>query len=276
MEYRALVSELQNELVGIYSFTPDIIKQCNLSIELCRNLISDFKAQVKQDGFDTIESEIEFFKFLKQVPLENLIYHFELKSFEVHFPKTSVALQEKFIRKYQKKLDSYFSRNIDFVQYVEQGKTYLDDKYFTRKYFKEFNITHSKLYYRDPDFSTSHDILLAKLNVNKRLVGYLRERTTNLGKKYNPSLARNGSSLKWTSSRTDMTELAYSLKKNGSVNFGEASIKEIIGALERAFNFQVGDPYKNFSEIKIRKKSRTKFLDELSHGLLSAMEDDDI
>ncbi len=218
MEYRRLVEELEHELKGIYSVTNNIVKQCHLAIELCRNLLTDFRYLVRQQGFDSMESEITFFKSIKQVPLENLIYHFELKSFEVNFPKNSKELQGKSIRKKLKKLDSFFSRNVDFVQYIEQGKTYLDDKYFTREYFGESNISHSMSYYRDPEFSTSHEILLAKLKVNKRLAIYLRKRRDGLETNTLPSLSTNANSLQWTSSRTDMTELAYSLKKNGSIN----------------------------------------------------------
>jgi len=106
----------------------------------------------------------------------------------VHFPKTNKALQKKHILKYQKKRGTYFTKNLDFVRYIEQRKTYLDDRYFTRAFFHEFNITHSKLYYRDPEFYSSHDVLLAKLNSNKRLIGYLSKRLDSLDRPLAPTL----------------------------------------------------------------------------------------
>jgi hypothetical protein len=73
-----------------------------------------------------------------------------------------------------------------------------------------------------------------------------------------------------------MTELVYALYHSGAVNNGNAEIKEIANALQRTFNFDLGDFYRTYTEIRARKKSRVKFLDELSSRLISRldMEDD--
>jgi len=274
MELRLLVQALRDELENNASVETDILERCNIAIVLCRNLLMDFKKKVTKKSFNDRNTEIEFFKDIKQAPLSNLIYHFDLKSFELFFPKGNERVQQKYIEKKLGKLNKFFINNLDFVQYIKLSKTYLDDRYFTREYFNEFNITHSKYYFRDPDFSTSHDLLLAKLNANQRLIVYLERRLSNLGK----VCANNDTYLNplvWTASRSDMTELGYSLIKSGAVNQGNASIKEIIHGLEQVFNFNSGDPYKNFSEIRRRKKSRTKFLDELTTCLVDKMDRDD-
>ena len=273
MEFKHKVEILYQELRTISSENSGVLNAANQAIILCRNLLLEFKTCVSKASFENIAQEIIFFKELKQHPLANLVYYFEMKSFEIHFPKGSERLQRKYIKKKLAKLNKFFSDNLDFVQYIEQEKTYLDDRYFTREYFSEFNITHSKYYFRDPRFSSSHDLLLAKLTANKRLINYLNNRLKNI-KDANCNLQAL-ENLVWTASRTDMTELGYSLIKSGAVNQGKTSIREIINGLERLFNFDSGDPYKNFSEIRIRKKSRTKFLDELAVGLLSKMDTDD-
>lgn len=273
MELKLLAQELRKQLESNISTNYDIFEQCNAAIILCRNLLIEFKKAIIEKRFENETAEIEFFKDIKQFPLSNLVYHFELKSFEIYFPKGSERIQRKYIQKKLAKLNRFFTTNLDFVQYIKQGQTYLDDRYFTREYFNKFNITHSKYYFRDPDFSSSHDLLLAKLLANVRLIRYLEKRLKNIGStNCNIKALEN---LVWTATRTDMTELGYSLKKSGAVNQGKASIKEIIQGLEQLFNFDSGDPYKNFSEIRIRKKSRTKFLDELTVGLLSKMDTED-
>ena len=76
-------------------------------------------------------------------------------------------------------------------------------------------------------------------------------------------------SLQWTSSKTALTELIYALHHSRSINNGNADIKEIAIMFQKVLHFDIGDYYKTFSEIKSRKISRTKFLDDLSSGLLS-------
>lgn len=273
MDFEYKVEILKKQIDTINSETSDILDATNKTIILCRNLLLEFKTCFKERTCDSISEEIVFFKEVKQFPLWNLVYHFELKSFEIHFPKGSKRIQRKYIQKKLSKLNRFFATNLDFVQYIEQGQTYLDDRYFTRKYFNDFNITHSKYYFRDPSFSSSHDLLLAKLLANIRLIEYLEKRFKNIDDSSCGIKALGN--LVWTASGTDLTELGYSLKRSGAINQGNVSIKEIINGLEQLFNFDSGDPYKNFSEIRIRKKSRTKFLDELTLGLLSKMDTED-
>lgn len=274
MELQLLSQELSEELARIKSITSDVVKRSDLSIVLCRNLLAKLKKTISRKIFKTVSDEITFFKHTKQIPLGNLVFFFELKSFEIHFPNGDDAVKKKFTSRKLKKLNEFFIQNLDFIQYVDQEKTYLDNHYFTREYFNEFNITHAKYYFRDPEFSTSHDLLLAKLSANRRLITYLESRLNQIGR-LNGHKAIPPSKLNWTASKTDMVELAYSLKNNGAVNKGNVHVIDILNALETAFAFKAGDPYKSFGEIRIRKKSRTKFLDELTISLISKLDRDD-
>jgi len=268
MHLNQLSEELENELLSIRSTTINVIKQSELSIVLCRNLLSNFKKQIYKNDFKNVTSEISFFKTTKQTPLFNLVYHSELRAIEIQFPKGNQEMQKKYVQKKIGKLNRFFMQNIDFIQYIEQDKTYLDDRYFTREFFNEFNITHSRYYFRDPDFSSSHDLLLAKLKANKHLITYLEIRFQNIGENNTTFNELTVNALKWTGTKTELTELIYALYHKKVINKGDAELKEIASTLERAFNFETGDIYKIFSEIRIRKKSRTKFLDDMSIGLL--------
>jgi len=85
MEKKLLAKELLNELESIHSTTLDIIKQADLSIVLCRNLLSKFKKMVLTSDCKDQTKEIEFFKEIKQIPLSNLIYFSDIRSFEAQF-----------------------------------------------------------------------------------------------------------------------------------------------------------------------------------------------
>lgn len=273
MDYEHKIGILQRRLKDINSGNLDILEISNKAIIYCRNLLTEFKANIIKLSFKSVSEEITFFKETKQYPLSNLIYYFEIKSFEVQFPKGNLEEQKRYSLKKLGKLNKYYLLNIDFHQYIIQGKSYLDDRYFTRKHFDEFNITHAKYYFRDPEFSSSHDILLAKFKAYNKLIEYIEHRIVNLNK---PKTTKKGfKPLNWTGSKVDMTELGYALKYHGSVNNGNSSVNEIIQQLEEVFNFSSGDPYKNYSEMRMRKKSRTKFLDELAIGLQTKMGNED-
>lgn len=97
MELKLLSKELQHELESIGYTTLNIIKQSDLSIILCRSLLLKFKKYVVKNKFTNVNSEIEFFKQIKQVPLSSLIYFSELRSFETQFPRGNKVTQKKII-----------------------------------------------------------------------------------------------------------------------------------------------------------------------------------
>lgn len=275
MKLELLSKELQDELESIRQTTLNRIKQSDLSIILCRNLLYKFKKYVVKNEFSDINSEIAFFKQIKQVPLSNLIYFSEVRSFETQFPRGNKGAQKMTINKELNKLNRFFVYNMDFVQYAEQGKVYLDHHYFTRDYFNKFNITYPKYYFRDPDFSSSHDLLLAKVKANKNLIGYLETRLKNINHINGAPIKNPVKTFQWTASKAALVELIYALDEYKAINGGKADLKETASLFQYIFNFDLGDFYKIYSEIKSRKKSRTKFLDDLTRELISRMDKDD-
>jgi hypothetical protein len=267
--------QLLKDLEDVRQTTVNVVKRAELAIILCRELLTKFKKIMVPYQFTSPDDEIAFFKNIKQVPLANLVYYSELKSFEIRFPKGNREAQKAYILEKIEKLNKFFVYNIDFVQYIENDKVYLDQHYFTRAFFNDFNVTHSLYYFRDPDFSTSHDLLLAKLTANKKLLPYLDNRLAKLEK--HPVSMENepACTLQWTGSKTALTEIIYALREANVLNGGSASLKEIAAVMQRTFNIELGDLYKIYSEIKQRKKNRTKFLDELALRLAEKMEKDD-
>lgn len=73
--------------------------------------------------------------------------------------------------------------------------------------------------------------------------------------------------IQWTAPKAALIELIYALYVSKTFNNGQTDIKQIADAFQRMFNYELGDYYKTFSEIKTRQKSKTKFLDELTYDL---------
>lgn len=276
MNIPSLIADFQKQLQDIEHSDSDIIKESKRAIILCRETLSCLKKEIIDKEFDTIDQEIEFFKTTKQIPLAHLIYYLECYTFETQFPVIDKKQQEKYISKSRHKIQSFFTRHLDFVNYIEQEHNHLDTWYFTRRKNGELKIIPTQDYTIEIEFNTSHDILLGKLLAYKRFIKYLEVRFEKQEQKTNIESLSKHYDLKWTSSKTALTELIYALYYSRAINHGNTDKKDIAMAFQKLFNFELGDFYKTLSEIKSRKKSRTRFLDELSINFVHEMEKSDI
>ena len=275
MKFDSLQEQLCMQLNEIKNQNSNIIKQADLSITACRSILSEMSKIISNSSFIDETDEINFFKKIKIQPLSQLVYFSELRSFEIQYPKACYRDQIEYLEKKIRKVNKFFNYNIEFIQYVRQDKTNLDSSYYIRANYNSLNITDTKSYYRAPDFSTSHDILLGKVKGFDLFINYLQNRLFHL---QNPDSTKlhdihKASKLKWTSTKIALTELIYALHSSGAINSGAADIKEIASMTERLFNVDLGDYYRTYLEIKMRKIDRVKFIDTLKASLLNRMEE---
>ena len=59
------------------------------------------------------------------------------------------------------------------------------------------------------------------------------------------------------------------------LNNGTSDIKETAEYFEKIFNIDLGDYYRTFLEIRMRKTNKTKFLNSLTDSLIKKMEEAD-
>jgi len=83
---KVLSKDLVKELDAVQITTLDIVKQCNLSILLCRDTLIEFKKEVVRRKFKDVAIEVEFFKEIKTIPLSNFLFFSDIRSFETRFP----------------------------------------------------------------------------------------------------------------------------------------------------------------------------------------------
>jgi hypothetical protein len=81
------------------------------------------------------------------------------------------------------------------------------------------------------------------------------------------------SPLTWTGSKADLIELIYGLETVGVINKGGADIKEIARRFESLFNISLGNFYRQFLDIRLRKKEKTTFLNQMKEKLEVRMDD---
>lgn len=262
MDFEREITKFKSELESIKrKNTSSPFKQLSDRITLCRALLKDLKIVILKYGFGSLSEEIQFFKHTKQVPFNHLIYYLKVYEFKNRINKMANSHWQEFIKEMRNGSYQFLMGHIDFVNYIDQGQTHLDIPYFTRGRSVQIMMIHTEDYFYDKDFNTSHDLLLAKVQANKRFIDYLDDHSL----QHSNNIQK--SKLKWTSSKVALTELIYALYHSGALNNGNLEIKDVAYGMQKLFNFELGDFYKTYSEIKLRKSSRTKFLDELSYRL---------
>lgn len=276
MSLEDLLEGYRSQLKEVTQEQHSPVLECNLVIKLSRKLLSSFRNQISTSCFIHDSEEIHFFKNVKSVPLCKLIYYSEIKSLETRYPKVGLEQQKKFLKRKMKMLNKFFLEHIEFVNYVQNNHSHFDFIYFVRKNFQESNVSIIKQYYQEPEFSTSHDFLFAKVKAFTKLAGYVENRLSFLlNPKNPPKNFHRKSNLMWTSSKTSLTELIYALHSSGAINSGAIDIKEIAQLAEDFFNVDLGDYYRTFLDLKRRKTSRTKFMKELANSLEKRMNETD-
>jgi hypothetical protein len=274
--FKNTIEDFNTKISSIINSEDNHLKKATDGINLCKKTLAYLKEKVEQNDFETTSNEIDFFKNTKPIPMSYLIYFTELRSCELRKPKAGTSYQIDFFEKEMRKINKFFSRNLDFVNYMEQGYTYIDHQFFTRNPDNCFPFTPMTDYYQYPEFSSSHDMLWAKIKAMHRFIHYIREAMQKLNTGNNTLFEeKKHKVLIWTAPKTALAELIYALYCNGALNHGAADINTIASSFEDFFNIKIDNIYKTYTEIKDRKSSNTKFLEELMLNLQQKIHKED-
>jgi len=271
-----LLSELENQLQFIEQENDVILKRSELSFLVCKKAIEQLKSFILKYKFRTTSEEIKFFKEIKPQFTSKLIYHLTLYNIETKKPNGGNKILKKYLIKELDKLKSYFDYNLDFYKYYRAGASYLDHTYFVRDKYDIKLTLDGYIFENDTRFSTTHDFKVSKILAHDLLQVYLEDELVYLERKDSNQNSHDApkSKLTWQDSKTSLIELIYSLQSHGA--FGnQADIKEIAAYFEYAFNIDLGDYYRTYLEIRIRKTGRTKFLSLLQETLTKRMDQAD-
>ncbi len=277
MKFKKLIIDLEEQLNQIEKQNIEITQKAKSSITSCEKVLNKMNNFVTSTSFKSEQSEMEFFKETKIIPFSKLIYYCEILTFEIHYPKVSKEKQIRYIEERIEKINKFYDCNVEFIQYVKEDKTHFDKIYYMRNKNESYSFTNTQLYYRTPEFSTSHDILLGKLKGYDLLIIYLRDKLYNLQnlKSQNPTESSIKSNLHWTSSKVDLTELIYAIHSSGVVNNGSVKIKDLASTFELVFNIDLGNYYHSFTEIRARKPKAIKFIERLNDTLINFIQKSD-
>jgi len=255
----------------------DVVERSELAINECLKTRDEIKCHFKENQPKNQEEEIYFFKHVKPLFVEKLVYYLKIYNIEydlllgcVKTKKTTYCLELK-------KVKSFINQNSIFYKYYKTNSTHLDYKYFIRGNQDIKLQLSSNAFESDPEFSTGNDFLVAKIKASEKLQVYLENKlapnTCSVKKEKLQEIDREA--IKWTGSKVALIELIYALHTVKVFNKGETEIKEIAKLVENIFNIDLGDYYRSYSEIRMRKTGRTKFIDKLKAQLITKMEASD-
>ncbi len=272
-----LHKNLDKQLQEIDLKEEDGIKKSQESICLIKNALPQLKKYISEHPFKDEQEEIQFFKLHKPEIISKLLYHLKFHEIESRRPIGSFEKQKAYYLQHLESLTFFFNNHSDFYHYYRMNSIFLDDKYFVRGKENHFHSQDNLIYYLDPDFSTSHDLILAHIKANDRLELYLKNEIETLSiREANPNWGQPGDTgckkLVWTVSKVALVEVAYALFAAGVFNHGKCDISEIVTYFEQVFSYRISDTYRTFMDIK-KRNNPTQFLDSLKTSLLRVLEE---
>lgn len=266
--YREQLANLEAEMQELEYQPLLIFSKAEKAIETCRELLQVLRRNVLEMGFKDQEKECFFFKEIKPKVVGYMIHFINLIYIERERLYGNGKEETEFLKEQVLLLRNYFYEHREFYEYYIRERSDRDKEFFLRK------TASLKLHYdslpsmMDNHFSTTHDMLLAKIIGNLKTIDYLQKRLFLFQEKASPPIqSGKQASIKWTGSKVDLVELVYALHTSGSLNNGRADLKEIAQVFENILQIQLGDYYRTFLEIRGRKIQTTKFLDHLKSNL---------
>lgn len=255
----------------------DIIRDVPPTILLLENGFIDLKNIVSSFTFPSKRDEIMFFKEIKPQLFSKLIFFRKIYQLELNRPISNYKTIRVYLEREHERINLFYNRNTEFIQYYRSGKANFDEYYFVRGR-KDMELNLESFYFeRDPRFSTHFDFKVARLLANDMLAAHLNYQLSKLKYQEENDFSTDIEipSPQWTDKKTALTEIIYGIYEEKSINSGNIEIKALATIFGRIFNVDLNDIYHIYLEIRSRKTNRTEFLNRLIKTLNKRMDEAD-
>ena len=268
-----IINQLDEKLSQFNLQKQSILIHAETAAGFCQLALDEIRKLIIKNGFESEQEEINFFKYIKPKVLGKYIYYVQLFEIESHRYNASTKFQIKYLNQISKDLHKYLNDNIQFCQYYWGNKTSLDKFYFLRENSNYRISVNNICVLMDYKYSTARDAMAAAIIAYEQLIKYIDKEIDILrfGSSRNEEFFKTNAN--WTDSTTSLVELIYALQSSGAINNGNIEINELAQIFEKMFNIKLDDYYRVFLDIKVRKKSQTKFLDKLTQELIRRIND---
>lgn len=276
--YRETLFRILKEEEEISFEAKHVIEESYHMIVFLRNLLSDLKKHVLDNGFRDDNEEIVFFKTIKPQILGKLIYYNKVFRIEtlrpVHVGKMYFNYFSDELRQLKQEYKEH-SYNSEFYRYYRTGRTDYDRDFFLLGKINPHIGLNSFIFETDTKFSTYYDYKVARIIANELLYNYLLSKIASdesVGLFHKD--IKESQELLWTESKNALIELIYALYVSKAISNGKIGIRQITRAFQILFNVQLGDVHHAFHRMKVRAGNRTVFLDQIKTGVESYMDKD--
>jgi len=249
---------------------PNPLPAIEKGMYITRRFTSTLREHVNNGCITNIEDEVYFFKFVKPQIVGYFLYYFYLQKIESSRPKGPSDNIKAYLKIKAEKCNNFLSINKKCYHHFQRHDIKHDQQCFIRCNIDPKDYNYHPYSMLDSEFATSKDYLFADFKAHEMLITYLCHEMDALDNPNKP----NHSNLKWTGAKIDLTELIYALASSKVIDNGNADIKDISKQLCRLLNIDELDIYRNFTDLKNRKKNQTAFLDRLKDVLTNRMKDD--
>lgn len=270
-----LLANMHVELQKVVLEAENNLQLAERSFRIVESHIEKLKEFILSYQFKDKEEEIHFFKDIKPRFKKEQMYFSELFSIEEEKPQGSKKKQKQYYEQCLTAIEVYFDRNQKLYSYYRSNRKDRDEIYFLRQasWRTEQLIPIHDL---DRNFATPYSNTLSVLQAYEMLRGYLTHAMEFESREPLIAGEKKKRNVTWTDSKAALIELVYALHSRGSVNFGNITVKQLVGDLEDFFNISLGNVYTSLLAMGIRKKGRTPYLDSLKQSLENRLDDRDI
>lgn len=237
-----------------------------------RKCINELKLLQKQASFRNWDEQLHYFKEILPGFIQQLIYYGEYLRIETARPVGLNGIQEDYQRSTLELLQRFFERNAFLYQYYRMGRTELDEKLFVPGNH-DLELFPEGAPLLDTEFCAGGSYLFGWFRAYESLISDLQRSGEPSDHAPNPGASVQRPPLHWTASKAALVELIYALQALGAVNYGQSAHQVLVERFEEVFDIQLGNIYRSFYDLSIRKKSRTPFLGRLRDALEQRMEE---
>jgi hypothetical protein len=267
---KKLYDDLMEEL-GLYGEMGAIpVKRLAGKLLVINKALADLKEFVAGNPFADQQEEINFFKYEKPLFVAELLCAHQMFNIETQRRQFKEELLiRNFYEQELKVIKHYFIGYQFLYQYYLLEASELDNILFLRG-VEASTVLMPQTPDLDPEYSTKGDYLFASFMAYEKVQDYL------INELY-PASERMlaGKTLTWTGESVNLVELAYGIYLTGQINYGQATITEIIQWLEKLFSADVGNAYRRWHAISNRKRvTPTKFIDQMRDAINKRLDDD--
>jgi len=259
--WQQLYIDFQYELSRHIKEINDVVARSELCVSVSISCLAKLKDAIKEYSFTDRDEEIFFFKYVKPRFHHYFIFYNKVLNIERRLVLASATRQEDYLRRELLKVDLFFETHSSLYEYYRTGETDRDTRYFTRQRELSAKDVDDTAADSDALFSTPKEYQWSSLLANEKLVPYISNRIASIQTNTGPIPTNEIPYLKWEKKRVQLGELLYAFYADNV--FGIREIKSLANAISLLFGCDLGNPYKLFEEIRLRKKESLPYLHHL-------------